>query len=534
MKATISTTHSFFAASRSRDNEWKQCCAYAMGFEWVDRFDTTTTHQHGNNNNDDDDDVNTNYLPIQQIINLLDDATKVDNNIDHDDDDEFVDDYYSVCNDSNNNSSNKNNVRGHDAWMNSAIRIQTDLNRMVQFIHSKHSDYIGLNTMVEEEASLIQSTVTSFTATTATDLETLREMIVSTTSSSSSTGTGTRKNNHNNTNLASHRSGIVQILLGQLQEEVAKPFSIMQKQRTRMAVQLWQNPLQCKLYQPPPPKLTTKRKIKDHTNKNNKMDLTFDDLLDDDDGERNNKKQREQRFLPRRQQQQQQQQAQASDDFISKYANKSQSTIPPSSPPNFVTQLMMMNSKRQRFSSSSSSRNSSSNTFDVGGPQEHTTTTVTNKQQQTRTRTRMDGPSKNSSHLNPITTHYSNLNDDVDDQNNVSANDYYEQLQDDMNAEAIQLTTTLVATSDLDSVQQMETRMVQITTLIGQFSNLVQEQQEQVLQVHESAKTTKDNMDRGQENLIDAADRTKRSKNYKAWIIVTMALLLLFFHTVMR
>jgi t-SNARE complex subunit (syntaxin) len=76
----------------------------------------------------------------------------------------------------------------------------------------------------------------------------------------------------------------------------------------------------------------------------------------------------------------------------------------------------------------------------------------------------------------------------------------------------------------------METRMVEITTLIGQFSNLVQDQQEQIVQVHESAKETKDNLDKGQENLIDAAERTKRSKHYKAWLIFSMALILMFFH----
>lgn len=71
--------------------------------------------------------------------------------------------------------------------------------------------------------------------------------------------------------------------------------------------------------------------------------------------------------------------------------------------------------------------------------------------------------------------------------------------------------------------------MVEITTLIGQFSSLVQDQQEQVLQVRESAIETKDNIDRGQENLIDAAVRTKKSKNLKAWLILAMAAILMFF-----
>ena len=110
-------------------------------------------------------------------------------------------------------------------------------------------------------------------------------------------------------------------------------------------------------------------------------------------------------------------------------------------------------------------------------------------------------------------------------------NEYYQQqLEEELQAESAQLTAALIANNDLDSVQQMETRMVEITTLIGQFSNLVQDQQEQVQQVHESAKETKDNLDKGQENLVDAAERTKQSKHYKAYLILTMAAILLFFH----
>ena len=106
---------------------------------------------------------------------------------------------------------------------------------------------------------------------------------------------------------------------------------------------------------------------------------------------------------------------------------------------------------------------------------------------------------------------------------------YHQQMEEDLRSESVQLTTTLIASNDLDSVQQMETRMVEITTLIGQFSNLVQEQQEQIIQVHESAKETKDNLDKGQENLIDAAERTRKSRHYKAWSILAMSAILMFF-----
>jgi uncharacterized membrane protein YhaH (DUF805 family) len=38
-------------------------------------------------------------------------------------------------------------------------------------------------------------------------------------------------------------------------------------------------------------------------------------------------------------------------------------------------------------------------------------------------------------------------------------------------------------------------------------------------------------MDKGQENLVDAAERTKRSKHYMAWTLFAMTMTLLFFHT---
>jgi t-SNARE complex subunit (syntaxin) len=103
------------------------------------------------------------------------------------------------------------------------------------------------------------------------------------------------------------------------------------------------------------------------------------------------------------------------------------------------------------------------------------------------------------------------------------------QLEEDLQQEAALLTVSVQ--NDLDSVQKMEQRMVDITTLISQFSNLVSEQQEEIWQIHEAAQNTKDNMEKGQDHLVDATERTKRSKHYTAWAVVGMALILLFFHT---
>jgi t-SNARE complex subunit (syntaxin) len=90
--------------------------------------------------------------------------------------------------------------------------------------------------------------------------------------------------------------------------------------------------------------------------------------------------------------------------------------------------------------------------------------------------------------------------------------------------------STVAVQNDLDTVKQMEQNMVNVATLISQFSNLVTEQQEEIWQIHDAAENTKDNMEKGQENLVDAAERTKWSKHHMAWSVFAMAVTLLFFH----
>jgi uncharacterized membrane protein len=105
-----------------------------------------------------------------------------------------------------------------------------------------------------------------------------------------------------------------------------------------------------------------------------------------------------------------------------------------------------------------------------------------------------------------------------------------QEFEQSLEQEATLLQETIVQ-SDLDSVQKMEQRMVEITTLIGQFSNLVSEQQEEILDIAQHAQETKQNMTKGQENLVDATERTRQSKHYLAWTIFGLTLTLLFFHT---
>jgi hypothetical protein len=105
-----------------------------------------------------------------------------------------------------------------------------------------------------------------------------------------------------------------------------------------------------------------------------------------------------------------------------------------------------------------------------------------------------------------------------------------EQQEDQLRQEAALLTVRLQ--SDLDSVQKVEASMTEITQLLSQFSSLVSEQQEDIQLIHDTAVSSKENVNKGQESLIDATERTKRSKHYMATFICGMALILLFFNSV--
>ena len=94
--------------------------------------------------------------------------------------------------------------------------------------------------------------------------------------------------------------------------------------------------------------------------------------------------------------------------------------------------------------------------------------------------------------------------------------------------EALLLQATL--TSDLDTVQQVEARMTEITTLLSQFSALVSEQQGEIEGVYESTVQSQDNVQKGQDSLVDAAERTAQSKHRMATVVFIMGLTLLFFN----
>ena len=491
----VTTSNSGIYASYDRRKEWQQCCAKAMGFEWVDHFDT-------DNDNDDDDpdfEFGDNELedeleerdppPVQQVINLLDDD---------DDDYGYDDDEQQQVHHGGGDGSDD-----VDPWMKNAYRIQADVNRMTNWIQRKRYEFVSVD-MNDEEASLIQSTVTTFLAATATDLETLRNMIPQTSSNNSTSAINITND------MASHRAGIVQILLEQLKEKLAGPFNQMQKQRTRVAVQLWQNPLQCKLYQ-----RKKAKKVPFNTDKGSSTQNVMQQMFDDDDEyDEDENVARDQRFYPRGQVPSSLMTQSFGDNFLESFkTTNSMGNDVPRSRPEFVSELLenRQKLKKRRIMEQQ------------GGVEEEEDDDFNDESTNIHDRPQLhqQQPPLQANKPPQLKMPY---------QQPMHDENYELQRQEELRQEAVVL--QMKVNSDLESVQKVEQTMVEITTLISQFSNLVSEQQDDIIQIHETAQTAKDNIQKGQENLVDATERTKRSKHYMAWMIFTMTLVLLFFHTI--
>ena len=103
-----------------------------------------------------------------------------------------------------------------------------------------------------------------------------------------------------------------------------------------------------------------------------------------------------------------------------------------------------------------------------------------------------------------------------------------EETRQELQKEAVLLEASLQ--NELDSVHQVEQSMTLITSLLSQFATLVSEQQEEVVAIHDSTLFSKQNVSQGQESLMDAKERTKKSKHYMATLVWTVAMILLFFN----
>jgi t-SNARE complex subunit (syntaxin) len=74
--------------------------------------------------------------------------------------------------------------------------------------------------------------------------------------------------------------------------------------------------------------------------------------------------------------------------------------------------------------------------------------------------------------------------------------------------------------------------MMQITSLLSQFSALISEQQEEIQVIADSTKASRQNVNKGREKLVKATEQRKKKRHYFAWVIFIMGVLLLFLNAV--
>lgn len=371
-------------------HEWQQCCSLALGYNLLE--------DHDEEKKEDGDIV---------LVSLLES------------DDDALD---------------ESDERITDAWMENANHINASLNNIIDILRRKKDSYLQPN--AGDEASLLESTILSFVATTANQIDSLQQAISS-----------------SNRDYVQHCAGIVSYLMATLKEEIANPFAKLQKQRARPVMALWENPLQCRLV--------------------NRLNPT-DDEEDD----------QELRFLPKAPR------PSPAYDFLDTYQLGNDL-----SNQEFQRPISILRRRRPQAPPPSKMPRQNS---DIVVPVGH-----------------IEGVEQ----LLPYLPSKPPKEEDED---------YNNMLQH----EALVLTATLQ--NDLDSVQQVEARMTEITALLAQFSNLVSEQQTEITNIHETTVQSKKNVEKGHDHLVDAAERTKKSRHYMATVVVFMAFLLLFFNTIKR
>ena len=464
-------------SSYNLQDVWNRACWIAMGFSddeydldedsW-ELIDTTTTCNTATSSNEV---ITTSTTTSFQVINLMPSSM-----YDGEDNDQ-------------NEMLQENGSK--DPFMNMAQQLQCNIDTMRNWLHQKQLIYIQLTTS-DSEASLIQSTITSFTATTANEIESLHQIV-----RNNPTTTSQQAQPPQQSQIQQHSSGIVQILMMELQDTIAIPFQQLTKLRHRTAVQIYQNPIQCRMYIPPPKK---SKKEKDTTLDllgldDDDNDDDDDDYKDDDNTTIGTTKINDQRFIPTRPSHRLHQ------DFYSTYYEHKNNDVN-------APFTMMKQRPISIFITSSSSGSV------VLSPSSLSTTTKENSIPQPG-KVHDNAPSNKNNHMDFTT-------------NNTLDNEYESTTAAMLQQESILL--QMKTNNDLDSVQQMEQTMLDITTLLSQFTNLVVEQQDNIQTIYDTTATTHDNIQKGTENLHEAKVRVQSSKHYMATMIFSMGIILLLFH----
>jgi hypothetical protein len=294
----------------------------------------------------------------------------------------------------------------------------------------------------------------------------------------------------------------------ELQDTIAIPFQRWTKLRQRTAVQIYHNPIQCRLYTPP--SVAVQKKVSKERDTTLEL-LGLDDDNDDDNNihegnERGTTKRIDQRFIPTRPSHRLHQDFYATYQYRDGSSDKAMKSRPISIFTVSASSTCTTAPSSTYTSTESVSLPTQTKDYDISA-------TMTK-----RPKVQVDGVSITPRDANFTTIRHPTVDDDVYDSTTAAM------LQQE--SMLLQMKTN----NDLDSVQQMEQTMMHITTLLSQFTNLVAEQQDHIHTIYDTTTVTKDNLQKGTEHLHEAKVRVQSSKHYMATIISGMGIILLLFH----
>lgn len=375
-----------------------------------------------------------------------------------------------------------------DAWMSNAVRLYNSIQQITSLLNTNASSYTHkdiilqattdlrgqnrqLSEMSEDEVAIFESSIASFMTSTARQIDTLRQSLEETNTSTSLSE-----------DVNMHKSGILSHLVSEL-KEIMKEFQSMQQMRHREELELYHEPLKCIFHQ-----------------SRDEMDDLLDITLD---GGMENDYEPDEDFLNGLERDEETFQALFSMDDDQELQQIVEEPLP---------SFPMLNAKHQ------TEEQSQTNTGVPTIPANERFPVQIPSMNQDGEFNKAQRNNEEASRARPMMT----IPTEEESSKNQCAILQQEQV----------FLTAAVQNTKLDAAQKVESQMMQITSLLSQFSALISEQQEEIQVIADSTKASRQNVNKGREKLVKATEQRKKKRHYFAWVIFIMGVLLLFLNAV--
>mmetsp|Transcript_4056 Transcript_4056/g.11552 ORF Transcript_4056/g.11552 Transcript_4056/m.11552 type:complete len:530 (+) Transcript_4056:124-1713(+) len=405
-----------------------------------------------------------------------------------------------------------------DPWMANAHRLEASMAQMSHVLRRQEAQYVDLYgclrnvlgggnddegdaaAMTDAERNALDAAVASFAVSTGNQIEALRQALASAAEGTPQSSLGRRGGTSTGSDLAAHRVGIVACLVSALRADVVDRMGRMHAVRMRRSLDLARDPLQCRL--------PTTGGVDGAGGSGGEGAFMADD--DDDDATArlesllgNIRAAAASEATAARAQE---------EDFCATYGQEGEARL--------LKEVAMPLPPFPRADDVDMDPDEQD-----GFEQEHFNSGPSSSSRPQNSHSKM----KNASSARPRHQREELGVVSID----PSVQQYYgestaeqEAYIEDLQRESAYLTASLQ--NELEDVHKIENKMMEITTLLRQFGDMVAEQQEDIVAIHEQAEKSKKNVQAGQDNLVDAGERKKKSKHYMATFIASMGVLLLF------